>query len=64
MRLQMDRVLETRLCPLSSLKEGEWAQVRELDPRAPLAERFGDIGLHTDVVLTCVRKSFLGDPIA
>lgn len=64
MDLQMDAAWDTKRCSLSALKEGQQAQIQEIDAKGTLAERFGDLGLHTGVVLTCVRKSFLGDPVA
>lgn len=59
-----DAVGNMEICPLSALKEGEWARIQTMDTARPLAERLGDIGLHAGVLLTCVRKSFLGDPVA
>lgn len=52
------------LHPLFDLREGQVARIELIDPDTPLAERFGDLGLHTGTRLRFVRVGFLGDPTA
>ena len=49
---------------LTELSPGQQACICWIDPRTPLAERFGDLGLYVGARIRCVRSSFLGDPVA
>lgn len=50
--------------PMSKLKTGQKALVRELHIKEGLRRRFCDIGLIKGTKIECVMKSPSGDPVA
>ncbi len=52
------------LCSLSCLKEGGKCIVRELSDDVKMRNRLSSLGLIEGTCVTCVMKSFSGDPAA
>lgn len=49
---------------LSSLCEGESCKIAELLPSGTMSERLRELGFTTGTRVTCLQRSFSGDPTA
>ena len=49
---------------LSSLRVGDTCTVRRLDNHGPMRQRLGELGFVGGSPVTCLQRSFLGDPAA
>ena len=49
---------------LSSLREGDTCTVCRLDNHGTMRQRLGELGFVSGVRVTCLQRSFLGDPAA
>ncbi|SEL10696.1 ferrous iron transport protein A [Ruminococcus sp. YRD2003] len=49
---------------LSSLREGDTCTVSGLENHGAMRQRLGELGFVSGVQVTCLQRSFLGDPAA
>ncbi|MDO4864330.1 MAG: FeoA family protein [Ruminococcus sp.] len=49
---------------LSSLREGDTCTVRRLENHGNMRQRLGELGFVGGTRVTCLQRSFIGDPAA
>ena len=56
--------MNTNMCPLNCVPEGQTVRVRELLSTGSMRRRLLDIGLVEGTDVACLQKSPAGDPVA